>query len=469
MLSHRRLDTDGPFHPSTDRRLTSQGVRQPSQYGPFEDTRTCTPASNEGYSLRDPRMLAFSTGFSNSLTEVLSCTSSPQELPFRNPAHMKIQQTSPIGEYGHGASAKTQLGTGDPEGAAVGTRSNEPYSKLIYRALMTKLDHTMTLDEIYQWFRDNTDKDLKDQPGTSQGEKVKGWQNSIRYNLSMNENSFLTYTSRTDRGSRNQAFMRQEHKETSGLTPDAAEATSKKASGAKKQYRWRLADSAVKDGVKSTTRYRRKDLKRGTARSRTQHHPYDHRSFEQSSPVSAKKTSDSKRNGSTTKSGLHRCHCLHGTKMPSASCDIMAYPLFIGRMTAMPGMCLSRQVHENMTMPLIAGLPQTAIKQATYSDMEAAPNGREVFGFMLTLPDPVDAYVASSVAANNHDTAVYAYSDGSQDMYATTSPHGFPYGISDAWNSYQGSGGAHPASGEANDRCMDLGADAAHNWSFQRL
>jgi hypothetical protein len=55
--------------------------------------------------------------------------------------------------------------------------AEEPYAKLIYRALMSRPNYTMVLQEIYQWFRDNTAK------GSSDG---KGWMNSIRHNLSMN-------------------------------------------------------------------------------------------------------------------------------------------------------------------------------------------------------------------------------------------------------------------------------------------
>lgn len=55
--------------------------------------------------------------------------------------------------------------------------SDEPYAKLIYRALMSKPNHSMVLQEIYQWFRENTVKGSSD---------TKGWMNSIRHNLSMN-------------------------------------------------------------------------------------------------------------------------------------------------------------------------------------------------------------------------------------------------------------------------------------------
>jgi hypothetical protein len=55
--------------------------------------------------------------------------------------------------------------------------ADEPYAKLIYRALMSSPNHSMVLQEIYQWFRDNTSKGSSD---------TKGWMNSIRHNLSMN-------------------------------------------------------------------------------------------------------------------------------------------------------------------------------------------------------------------------------------------------------------------------------------------
>jgi hypothetical protein len=55
--------------------------------------------------------------------------------------------------------------------------AGEPYAKLIHRALMSAPNHSMVLQEIYQWFRDHTAKGSSD---------TKGWMNSIRHNLSMN-------------------------------------------------------------------------------------------------------------------------------------------------------------------------------------------------------------------------------------------------------------------------------------------
>ncbi|CRK27398.1 hypothetical protein BN1708_014788 [Verticillium longisporum] len=58
------------------------------------------------------------------------------------------------------------------------SKNGEPYARLIYRAFMSVPSHAMTLQEIYEWFRVNTDK--ANSPGRD------GWKNSIRHNLSMN-------------------------------------------------------------------------------------------------------------------------------------------------------------------------------------------------------------------------------------------------------------------------------------------
>lgn len=53
-----------------------------------------------------------------------------------------------------------------------------PYSLLIYQALSSAPGKKLPLQGIYNWFEKNTEKG-KDQ-------NSKGWQNSIRHNLSMN-------------------------------------------------------------------------------------------------------------------------------------------------------------------------------------------------------------------------------------------------------------------------------------------
>lgn len=56
---------------------------------------------------------------------------------------------------------------------------DEPYAQRIFRCLKETPNHTMVLKDIYKWFKDNTEK--------GQDPNQKGWQNSIRHNLSMNK------------------------------------------------------------------------------------------------------------------------------------------------------------------------------------------------------------------------------------------------------------------------------------------
>ncbi|KAH0597657.1 hypothetical protein MHUMG1_05037 [Metarhizium humberi] len=106
-------------------------------------------------------------------------------------------------------------------------KPDEPYAKLIYKAFMTRPNYSMTLQEIYQWFREHTTKAV-----TETG----GWQNSIRHNLSMN------------------AAFRKRDKVVSKASRNLSSATE----ASKRVNEWVLEDWAVRDGVQSTTRYRQK-------------------------------------------------------------------------------------------------------------------------------------------------------------------------------------------------------------------
>lgn len=55
---------------------------------------------------------------------------------------------------------------------------DQPYAQLIYHALLHAPNHTMILKDIYEWFERFTNK--------ASHSTTKGWQNSIRHNLSMN-------------------------------------------------------------------------------------------------------------------------------------------------------------------------------------------------------------------------------------------------------------------------------------------
>ncbi|PSR97244.1 hypothetical protein BD289DRAFT_112716 [Coniella lustricola] len=109
-----------------------------------------------------------------------------------------------------------------------GGRLDEPYARLIHKAFLSRPNRAMSLQEIYQWFRDNTDK--------AKGEG-KGWMNSIRHNLSMN----LAFSKRNAK-----AAIRDED---GSLSFDVAADT-------RKSTEWYL-EPIFYGGVESTTRYRR--------------------------------------------------------------------------------------------------------------------------------------------------------------------------------------------------------------------
>ncbi|OJJ51306.1 hypothetical protein ASPZODRAFT_12144 [Penicilliopsis zonata CBS 506.65] len=91
-----------------------------------------------------------------------------------------------------------------------------PYSTLIYQALINTSGNMLSLQEIYKWFEENTSKGK---------DKSKGWQNSVRHNLSMNA---------------------------------AFEAVKGEPSNGKKGGNlWRLTEEAIQNGVMSTTRFRK--------------------------------------------------------------------------------------------------------------------------------------------------------------------------------------------------------------------
>ena len=85
----------------------------------------------------------------------------------------QLNYTSP---YSDMSRASTPYSIGHEEDNPID--KEQPYAQLIYRALLAAPDHTMVLRDIYDWFRTYTDK--------AANSETKGWQNSIRHNLSMN-------------------------------------------------------------------------------------------------------------------------------------------------------------------------------------------------------------------------------------------------------------------------------------------
>jgi len=70
------------------------------------------------------------------------------------------------------------LTLGSCETDSESAKGEPPYAKLIYNALMNAREHKLVLRDIYAWIHDNTDK--------AKDPAFKGWQNSVRHNLSMN-------------------------------------------------------------------------------------------------------------------------------------------------------------------------------------------------------------------------------------------------------------------------------------------
>jgi hypothetical protein len=103
----------------------------------------------------------------------------PSPQPPREARDRPRRELRAEGATQNGRRANPAADAANPASSAANTsdEKEEPYAKLIYRAFMSKPERAMTLQELYQWFRENTEKGKDD---------TKGWQNSIRHNLSMN-------------------------------------------------------------------------------------------------------------------------------------------------------------------------------------------------------------------------------------------------------------------------------------------
>lgn len=116
-----------------------------------------------------------------------------------------------------------------------------PYSRLIWEALMSTEEKMLPLQGIYQWFEKNTNK--------GGNEESKGWQNSIRHNLSMNAVCVLSNPPPLSGKQAN--------------TIQGFEAIKVEAPGKKPANYWRLTQEAIRNGgVQSTTRYRKMSAKK---------------------------------------------------------------------------------------------------------------------------------------------------------------------------------------------------------------
>ncbi|WKT39824.1 Fork head domain [Fusarium oxysporum f. sp. vasinfectum] len=429
----------------------------PLQQNSFKNLRICTPTSNEGYPVRGPRGLTpFSGGGMNQIFDneidglpqnyspvtipsssagALSCSGSPQEPLLGTPVLMKARHESPAGVPEYRANSEVvQEGKDLQAAAAGGAKTDEPYAKLLYRALMSVPDHAMTLQEIYQWFRENTDKDIKkDKSEKRPGKNAEGWQNSIRHNLSMND-----------------AFVKREHK----LASDSASRATEQGSGstktgeAKKATEWVLEDWAVLNGVESTTKYRGKNTSRRGMGRKYHHHPYDDRFSQRHSPIAAKGSSIVKGEFLTNDMRMRERQYTHESPQPQ------------------------HRGYEGLMMPRVERMPQPVIKQE-YSPMTPDSSG---FGFVLPEPSLIHAHAVNSSASNSNDTA-YTLPSGTQSMYIGSSPCEYPYGMVDVTGVYQGSshnsptgaGASASASGGVNERLIGIGPNDVYSWNGQAL
>ena len=110
-----------------------------------------------------PQAYAYDTA--PSFGSSLYTTSSDLRTPAQHKLHRPFRGTERLDPLDSGSESE-------------GKQGEPPYAKLIYRALMDAPNHQMVLKDIYEWIARNTDK--------ARDPAFKGWQNSVRHNLSMN-------------------------------------------------------------------------------------------------------------------------------------------------------------------------------------------------------------------------------------------------------------------------------------------
>ena len=155
---HMSLDSYGsPFY------MTDLNKTDPQ----FSSSARSTTAYNSMDNSRDFARLSISTSTSPKMERDIADS---RMLLFDKPSPFRLPSSETSEDGGNSSREMTAVEGEEPA-------ADEPYAKLIYRALMSAPNHSMVLQEIYQWFRENTVKGSSD---------TKGWMNSIRHNLSMN-------------------------------------------------------------------------------------------------------------------------------------------------------------------------------------------------------------------------------------------------------------------------------------------
>lgn len=155
--------------------------------------QTFPPAAFQLQSFNCDPLLDFSHPHANSRPDLVFRPerTAPSESPYIEPvdsienttgSSWPIMMSSVIPEEATHLPHHAASGTPTPDDQT--TDKEQPYAKLIYQCLRNAPNNCMVLKDIYRWFKENTDK--------GNDPNAKGWQNSIRHNLSMNKVSIRT-------------------------------------------------------------------------------------------------------------------------------------------------------------------------------------------------------------------------------------------------------------------------------------
>lgn len=140
-------------------------------------TESVTFSTPYGTFYQHPAQMETSEG--NSLATRANSTSPPISISSQQSPPPSFDSMSPTASATVADSTSPQTSFGDISDQ---DSADPPYSRLIWEALRSADGNQMPLRVIYKWFEKNTSKGK---------DKNKGWQNSIRHNLSMNAVSTL--------------------------------------------------------------------------------------------------------------------------------------------------------------------------------------------------------------------------------------------------------------------------------------
>lgn len=143
----------------------SHGQFEPLERYPYWADAMGTSATN-GFTSNPQALEAYSYDSTNHLTPAMYSTATGQYSTYEpdpRPAQDDFIEDVPSGGFETDYESKEK---------------GPCYANLIYQALMEAPGHKMILKDIYAWIAQNTDK--------ARDPSSKGWQNSVRHNLSMN-------------------------------------------------------------------------------------------------------------------------------------------------------------------------------------------------------------------------------------------------------------------------------------------